>query len=155
MGRYSVEVVGGENSNSTFMKSIGLGRSDGETGVTLTGPASIEIVLSTHGGTIEGSVLDQDHPASNTTVVAVPEEKFRKINARFGTGSTDQNGHFSMRGLVPGSYTLFAWQDVDDELYYDAGFLKAQEPNGVSLKVEEGSRQKIELKVSAVGEDWQ
>ena len=73
----------------------------------------------------------------------------------FGAGSTDQNGHFVIRGLAPGSYTVFAWQDLDDGLYGDPAFLKSQESNGVALKVEEGSRQKIELKVSPVGEEWQ
>ncbi len=104
---------------------------------------------------LEGAVLDHDKPASNATVVAVPEEKYRKLHDRYGIGAADQNGRFTIRGLAPGSYTVFAWQDIDEGLYYDSAFLKSQESNGVALKVEEGSRQKIELKLAAVREDWQ
>ena len=50
---------------------------------------------------------------------------------------------------------MLAWQDLDDSLYYDAAFLKSQELNGTAIKIEEGSRRKIELKLSRVGDDWQ
>ena len=114
----------------------------------------MELVVSPKSGILEGVVMDHDNPSSNANVVAVPEEKYRKITEHFGTGATDQNGHFTIRGLGPGSYTVFAWQDLDESLSYYAAFLKSQESNGVSLKIEEGSRQKIELKLSDVGDDW-
>jgi len=39
-------------------------------------------------------------------------------------------------------------------VWRDADFLKSQEANGTAVKVEEGSNQKIELKLSSVGEEW-
>lgn len=144
-----------EDGSDSFLKSATVGNSNADAGFSVTGPASIELVIGSRGGLIEGVALDNDKPASNATVVAVPEENYRKLHERFGVGSTDQNGRFAIHGLAPGNYTLFAWQDLDDDLYYDAAFLKSQETNGVTLKVEEGSRQKIELKVSQPGEEWQ
>ena len=104
---------------------------------------------------LEGIVLDHDKPASNATVVAVPEERYRKLHERYKVSSADQNGRFTIRGLAPGSYMVFAWQDIDEELYYDPAFLKSQESNGTALKVGEDSRQKIELKLSPVSADWE
>jgi protocatechuate 3,4-dioxygenase beta subunit len=153
-GSYQVQVYDRERPDS-FLKSVSLGSSNADTSFRLSGPASLEVVVSSRGATLEGVALDKDQPAANATVVVVPEEKYRKIQERFGVGSTDQNGHFTIRGLAPGSYTAFAWQDVDDGLYYDADFLKSQESNGTALKVEEGSRQKIDLKRSTVGDEWQ
>jgi protocatechuate 3,4-dioxygenase beta subunit len=153
-GSYLVQVYDRERPD-TFLKWVSLGSSNADTGFRLTGPGSLELVVSSRGATLEGVALDKDQPASNATVVAVPEEKYRQLHDRYGIGFTDQNGHFTIRGLAPGRYTAFAWQDLDEGLYYDADFLKSQESNGTSLKVEEGSGHKIELHVSAVGDAWQ
>jgi hypothetical protein len=153
-GSYTVRLNTGDGPDS-FLKSVTLGGSNADTAFTVTGPASVELVISSKGGMLEGAVLDKDKPAANATVVAVPEEKYRKIRDRFGVGSTDQNGHFVIRGLAPGSYTIFAWQDLDEGLYYDAAFLKSQESNGTALKLEESSRQRIELKLATVAVEWQ
>lgn len=158
-GNYIVQVYGGDGQGF-FLKSATLGGRDIATGFTASGPATLALVVSTRGGTIEGAVVekekdvDNDHPVPNATVVAVPEEKYRKLPDRFVTGSTDQHGRFTIRGMAPGSYTLYAWQDLEDGVYRDPDFLKSQESNGTAAKVEEGSDQKIELKLSLVAEEW-
>jgi len=172
-GNYVVQVYGGDGQGF-FLKAVKLGGRNIETGFTATGPATLDLLVSTKGGTVEGAVIlrekktendadtdrvnndqvNNDHPVANATVVAVPEEKYRKLPDRFGTGSTDQHGHFRIRGLAPGSYTLYAWQDLEDGVYRDPDFLKSQEANGTAVKVEEGSHQQIELKVSPTGEEW-
>jgi uncharacterized protein (DUF2141 family) len=152
-GTYAVQ-FNGDNNPDLFVKYVRVGATNNDGSFSITGPASVEVVVSPKGGILEGAALDGDKASSNATVVVVPEEKYRKITERFRSTSTDQNGHFTIRGLAPGSYTVFAWRDLDDGLYYDAAFLKSQESNGASVKVEEGSRQKIELKVSGVGDDW-
>jgi protocatechuate 3,4-dioxygenase beta subunit len=158
-GDYIVQVYGAEGQG-LFLKSATAGGQDIVTGFTATGSASLELVMSTKGGMIEGAVIekekdvDNDHPVPNATVVAVPEEKFRKLPNRFVTGSTDQHGRFTLRGLPPGSYTVYAWQDLEDGIYRDATFLKSQESNGTAVKVEEGSRQTIALKLSPIPDEW-
>jgi Carboxypeptidase regulatory-like domain len=158
-GSYIVQVVGG-GSQSFFLKSATLGGRDVSAGFTVSGPATLEVSVSTKGGTIEGMATekakdgDTDHPVTNATVVAVPEEKYRKIPDRFISGSTDQQGRFVIRSLAPGSYTLYAWQDVEDGVWRDPDFLQPQEANGTAVKVEEGSNQKVDLKISAVPEEW-
>ena len=162
-GNFIVRVFGGEPQNNFFLKSVRLGDRNIEAGFTASGPASLDLVLSSRGGVIDGAVvgkeaekekdIDNDNPVPNATVVAIPEEKYRKLPDRFGIGATDQSGHFIIRGLVPGTYTLFAWQDADDEVWRDPDFLKSQEANGRTLKVEEGSSQKIELRLSSAAEE--
>jgi hypothetical protein len=159
-GTYVVQVYGGEGQGSFFLKSVTLGGRNIETGFTASGPATLDLVVSSKGGMVEGTVVEKekdvenDHPVANATVVAVPEEKYRKLPDRFGMGSTDQHGHFTIRGLAPGTYTLYAWQDLEEGVWRDPDFLKSQEANGKTVKVEEGSHQQVELTLSNVGEEW-
>ena len=37
----------------------------------------------------------------------------------FKTAATDQDGHFTMRGLPPGPYKIFAWEELDPFAYFD------------------------------------
>lgn len=163
-GNYIVQVFGGDGQGF-FLKSATMGGQDIATGFTASGPAALDLVVSTKGGMIEGVVVEKEtdvdtdsannhHPVVNATVVAVPEEKYRKLPDRFPTGETDQHGRFTLRGVTPGSYTLYAWRDLEDGVYRDPNFLKSQEANGTAVRVEEGSDQKVELKLSSVDEEW-
>jgi len=153
-GHY-VALFNGDVGPNAYLKAVLIGGNDYTTGFNLTGPTSIDLVVGFRGGMVEGTVVDHDKAAGNVTVVAVPEKKYRRAHERFGTASTDQYGHFTIRGLAAGSYTIFAWQDLDATLYYDAAFLKSQEDNGTSIKVEEESRQLLQLKLASVPAEWQ
>ena len=158
-GDYIVQVFGGDGQGF-FLRSATLGGRDVSSGFTASGPATVELVVSTKGGTIEGTVIekerdvDNDHLVASATVVAVPEEKYRKLPDRFLVGETDQHGRFTIHGVAPGSYTLYAWQDLEDGVYREPDFLKSQETNGTAVKMEEGSDQKVELKLGSVAEEW-
>ncbi|HKC00744.1 MAG TPA: hypothetical protein VKD23_18320, partial [Terriglobales bacterium] len=164
-GNYIVQVYGGDG-RGFFLKSATLGGRKIETGFTASGPATLDLLVSTTGGTVEGAVADtvvekgvenggdNFHAVGNATVVAVPEEKYRKLPDRFVTGSTDQHGRFTIHGLPPGNYTLYAWQDLDEPVWVDPDFLKSQEANGTTVKIEEGSHQTVDLKLSPAGEEW-
>ncbi len=164
-GNYIVQVYGGDG-RGFFLKSATLGGRKIETGFMASGPATLDLLVSTTGGTVEGAVADtvvvkdvekggdNFHAVGNATVVAVPEEKYRKLPDRFVTGSTDQHGRFTIRGLAPGNYTLYAWQDLDEPVWVDPDFLKSQEANGTTVKIEEGSHQTVDLKLSPAGEEW-
>ncbi len=159
-GNYIVEVYGSDPQSSFYLKSVTLGGRDVATGFTASGPATLDVLISSKGGRVEGTVVEKEedvddtHPVANVTVVAVPEEKYRKIPDRFVSGTTDQHGRFTIRGLAPGSYTLYAWQDLEDGVWRDPDFLKSQEANGTAVKVEEGSHQQVALKLSPAGEEW-
>jgi hypothetical protein len=151
-GTYYVQFFG--DDRDSYLKSVTLGEGDVETGFPISAPAMLDLVVSPKGGRVEGVVTDHDQPVADATIVLVPEEKFRKSRQHFAVAASDQRGHFTLRGLAPGAYTAFAWQDIDDGLYYDATFLRSQESNAISVKVEAGSQQRVDLKLSSIAEEW-
>jgi len=163
-GDYIVQLFGeggGEDRRgSLFLRSATIGEHDATTGFTVSGPATLDLIVSSKGGVVEGAVVeeekdvDEDHTVANATVVAVPEEKYRKLPGRYGVGNTDQRGQFTLRGLAPGNYTLYAWQDLENGVWRDPDFLRSQAANGTMVKVEEGSNQSVEMKLSSVDEEW-
>ena len=66
-------------------------------------------------------------------VLAVPEES--KMNPRYlyKSVTTDQYGHYDLRGLVPGKCAIFAWDDVAPREWEDPEFLKKNRAKGVTV----------------------
>ena len=49
------------------------------------------------------------------------------------TTSTDQNGQFSIHGIAPDNYALFAWETLEPGAYEDSEFLRLYSTRGTSI----------------------
>jgi protocatechuate 3,4-dioxygenase beta subunit len=150
-GTYTVTIAGGSSSQRDYFlkKVVAGGRDVTDTGLVVPGGAafSMSVIVSPSGPAILGTVLDdKNQPVGNATVVAVPDSAHREQLDRYQQAMTDQHGHFTLRGLSPGSYTLFAWDHVEEGAYYDPEFLKPFEHGGEPVHLAEGTRQTVLLK---------
>jgi len=156
-GRYYIELAGDPGASADwFMKSIAAGgREATDTGFSVGGGvAAVELVASANGAVVDGVAVDaKGEPLANATVVAVPEARLRARTDRYRKTVSDQSGHFTLHGLPPGEYTLFAWESVDGEAYYNPEFLKSYEGQGTVLRVSEGERKGAQLAVIPAPED--
>lgn len=125
------------------------GRDVTESGFTFTGtPANLEITVSSAGATIEGSVVDGAGKAvANATVIAIPDGKLREQYELYEPATTDQNGHFLIRGQRPGNYSVFAFLDLHGQEYFDPNFVKQYEDQAQSLHAEANGHHQLALKV--------
>jgi protocatechuate 3,4-dioxygenase beta subunit len=99
----------------------------------------IKVVVSLNGAHVEGSVLDsKQQPSPHATVVLVPDRT--DATQRYKSGTTDQNGHYVLRGIAPGKYKLYAFDQIDAGAFYDTEYMKPYESKGESLDVTEGSK---------------
>jgi len=95
-------------------------------------------------------VLNADNqPLSGATVVLVPEPRRRDQSRLYDEASTDQYGHFQLRGIAPGEYKLFAWEEIERGAYRDPDFLRRHEKRGEVVRLAEGEAKSISLTVIA------
>ena len=147
--QWSIAVTGAPPD--AFIKSVRLGESDVlESGLDLTaGPPAggLEIVLSAAGARVEGAVLDEsERPASGATAVLVPEPRLRVHGGLFHEATADKDGRFAFRGIAPGEYKLFAWNDLEGEAYRDPDFMRGYEERGEKIVVRENEVKQARVK---------
>jgi hypothetical protein len=143
---YTIDVHG--MPETFYIKSIRMGDADAlEAGLDLTrGGGMIEILLSPNAGQVDGSILDQA-AVSSAVVVLAPEGRRREQTSLFKMTNTDAQGHFTMKGIAPGDYKLFAWEQSEEANYQDPEFLRPYENQGESVTIRESSRESVQLKL--------
>jgi hypothetical protein len=149
-GSYRAEVTG--MSKDCYLKDMHYGEAsvlkDGFT-VTRGEAGSLEIVLSSRGARVEGTVMDSDGlPQAGLSVVLVPELSQRENSQKYKTASTDQYGHFDLHGIAPGDYKLFSWVEVEVGAWEDPEFLRPFEEKGQRIVLQDGDHSTV--KVTAI-----
>jgi hypothetical protein len=146
-GSYRVQVW--NRPKDCFIKDVRYaGRSALEDGFAVVrgANASLEIVLSSRSAKVQGTVSDADNlPAVGVWVVLIPDGKYRTRFDLYRTQTTDQYGHFDFRGLPPGDYKLFSWEEVEEGAWQDLDFLKPVEDKGANIELNESDQKTVNL----------
>jgi hypothetical protein len=135
-----------------YLKSVRLGQQDiTETGADFSqgGAAAGEltIVINPNGGQIDGSVQNAKGDAAvGATVTLIPDASHQSLTWLYKTASTDQNGHFTVKGVRPGEYRIYAWEDVEQGAYQDPDFVKPHESAGEKVSVKDSRQATVQLK---------
>jgi hypothetical protein len=64
---------------------------------------------------------------------------------RYAVLTTGENGQFEFRGLPPGDYRLFAWEDVDNGAWFNSRFVSLYDRDSISLVLTEGQTRELEI----------
>jgi len=149
VGDFRISLMGlPENS---YVKSMKFGNADVlDAGLHLyAAPGSVlEIVIGANAGSVQGSVVNSRfEPLPNRIVALVPEPRLRHRTDLYRSVATDSSGRFRLRGLTPGSYTMFAWDDVEGGAWQDADFIRGFESRGTRVQVNDGIEESVQLTV--------
>lgn len=146
-GNYQI-FVGGLPDNA-FIKSARLDGVDVLTaGVNIDAkqtPGSLDVVISPNGASVDGVISKDQQPFPGATVAIVPDPPHRSERRLFKSTTTDQNGHFTLPGLAPGDYKVFAFEKIESGAYTSPDFLQPYENSGESVHVTEGSHNTVQV----------
>jgi len=112
---------------------------------TKQAPGSLDIVISPNGANVDGAISKDHQPFQGATVAIVPDHPHRGEKRLFKSTTTDQNGHFTLQGLAPGDYKVFAWEKIEPGAYTSPEFLQPFENLGESVHITEGSHNSVQV----------
>jgi protocatechuate 3,4-dioxygenase beta subunit len=144
--KYEVSV--GEPPAGYYMKAVKFGgREAPENAIDLPSGATtaqIEIVLSPNAASVEGNVVDKGgKPMSGVTVALIPKSRQSYL---YKNATTDQQGHFQFKTVVPGEYLALAWEDIEMGAFQDPEFVKPFEVKATKLDLKEHAHESLSLK---------
>ena len=108
---------------------------------------SLEIVVSRNGGQISGTLVDKNSkPLANNQVWLIPD-RHRDWRELIKGRNTDQAGKFTIQGIPPGDYKIFAWEDTEPFAFTDLEVLRQYEAQAKPVTIAEQSKETIEVKI--------
>jgi len=135
----------------TYLKSLRLGTRDVlAEGLHLESrpPEELEVTIGTSNAGVTGSVVTiKNEAVPNSVVVLVPDPLRRYRSDLYRAVASDTSGRFEFKGVPPGDYKLFAWDDVQSGVWLDPEFLKGYESLGTPMRITELSRENRQLTV--------
>jgi hypothetical protein len=121
---YVVDVKAG--GTSVFDSGVDISSQTGE----------IQVIVSTSGAKIQGRVIDAEQkPAASARVVLVPPASRRQNVQLYKVATSDSSGNFTISGIAPGDYKLFAWETVPNTAWLNQEFLAPFEGRGLAVTV--------------------
>jgi flavin-dependent dehydrogenase len=121
-------------------------------GTRISADSNIDILIGANGGVIEGVVRDsRGQIVQGAVVVLAPDAALRNREDLYRRADTDQHGNFTLRGLPPGAFTLFAWMNVEGAAFLKSDFMKDFEERGKAVRVVRGQTMKIEVPLADEG----
>jgi hypothetical protein len=100
-------------------------------------PGLIDILLTTGGGTVQGTVMNRGEPVPKAQVVLVPPPNRRQNPMLYKNGVTDSQGRFTFSAINPGVYKIFAWSGIPPGApYLNSEFIARFEGRGFPVDVQ-------------------
>jgi hypothetical protein len=114
-------------------------------------PTPLDIVLSPKPAEIEGTVMNgKQQPAAGVQVVLIPDQDRGRYDL-YKVAPSDSAGHFTIRGITPGAYKVFAWEALEENAFFDSNVMEQFDPLGKPVQLSESDKVTIEVKLIPAG----
>jgi len=145
-GRYDLAVSG--LPPGFYLKSARFGSEEVvDSGLNFDGAGKLDLLVSPSAAQVEGVVLDaKQQPAKGTLVALIPDVGRQSRSSLFKAVRTDDAGRYSIQGIAPGTYSLYAFEDIESGAYLDPDFIKPLERSAETVTLRENGRETRQLR---------
>jgi hypothetical protein len=134
---YRASLTGLPNDHYVVQARAGAYEALGNGIYVTSGMPPLEFWVSGAGATLEGTVnAGSGQVFTGAQVVLVPQDMRRQD--LFKVAAPDQYGRFSMSGIAPGRYNVYAWEDLPAGAYLDPIFVNQYKDRAFALDVQKG-----------------
>ena len=106
----------------------------------------LDIQLAFDGGNMTGTVADAaGQLADRATVVLIPDPARRHRPDQYRVATSANDGTFSVGGIPPGQYKVFAWDSIEANAWLNSDFMLNYEDFGAAVTV--GPSEKITAQI--------
>lgn len=150
-GEFTFTLLGRGKDESVYIKkAICGGRDYSSSAFTLDVSAALDcnMTLANDAGVVRGKIMDGDNPAAKMVAVLIPQSRELRQNPRYTlTSKTDASGGYSIAGVIPGDYLLFAVPPSRNHEYFAVDFAE-QHGGGEQVSLKPSATQIVDLKGS-------
>jgi len=109
---------------------------------------ALQVLLGSDGGRLQVAAYNGNgdlQPGARFVLVPDPTRRHRREQYRDATSGED--GQAILRGIPPGSYKLFAWEDLEPNAYLNSDYLRIYEAFGVPVNIASGDNPPISTRM--------
>ncbi|MGA2133398.1 MAG: carboxypeptidase regulatory-like domain-containing protein [Bryobacteraceae bacterium] len=101
----------------------------------------LHIVISGRGAVVSGTVTVPAGVARSprARILLAPSGPYADVLSFYAETGADDAGHFEFKGVTPGRYKLYAFEEMQSSAYDDPNFLKPFEPLSEAFDIAEGA----------------
>lgn len=152
VGQYQIEVSILGNNNGNYVKALKFGAidvsKDGRIDLNSAAPNSLNVVIGTNGGRLEGSIENGNgNPVNGLSIALVPTVPGGRMDL-FKSAMTQSSGKFSINGIAPGDYRVIASDNPDPLYWADPDVLRKYNDRSQLVHITEGGTGGVELQIT-------
>ena len=148
-GRYIVRLFNAEDYEARTIAATGARVVGTQLEIPAGATVRLTIILTKGLGTIDGVALQDGKPVSQTPVVLLPNDPAHNL-VLMRRDQSDSDGTFTLRRVLPGSYTVIAVADGWDLDWNDPSVVKAYAGGGVKVSIQpQGGKYQVKVAVQA------
>ena len=147
-GFYSVNVTG--LPEDLYVKAAVFGGTDAlEKPIAVArgpDPGELAIQVGSDGGRLVGAVFDaSDKRYVGAHVTLIPSDRRSRLDL-YRTDVSREDGSFSIRGIAPGDYRVFAWMNPETNAYLNVEYMRFYEEFGTPVRIAPGENPPVSLR---------